>query len=384
MTEPDFTVGIEEEYLLVDRDTRDLPEAAPQAVHEKCAQALGERVTEEFLSAQIEVGTSVCQTIDDARAQLANMRGTISDIAQQQGLGLVAAATHPFADWKRQSSTAKDRYDVLSQEMQAVARRLLTCGMHVHVGIGDDDLRITIMNQLRYFLPHILALSTSSPFWQGRNTGLHSYRLTVFDSMPRSGMPPEFSGWSHYRHEVDMLKRTKVLSDETKIWWDIRPHPKFPTIEIRICDVCTSLDDALAIASLCACVTRMLFRLHRRNIGWRRYSQFLLSENRWRAQRYGIADSLIDFGKGELVAFPDLIEEVIDLTQKDAAALGCEADIRHLRTILETGTSAQRQLDVYRHAIDSGCDENQALRDVVDELIRETSACASQPAKQTA
>ena len=380
MSKPDFTIGIEEEYLLVDLETRDLAQNPPDRIQQTCKDCLGKRVTEEFLSSQIEVGTSVCDTVSQARDELIELRSTISEAARAEGIGLIASATHPFADWHEQKRTEKERYDALSQEMQAVARRLLTCGMHVHVGIDDDDLRITIMNQMRYFLPHILALSTSSPFWQGRNTGLKSYRLTVFDAMPRSGMPPEFPAWSDYQHEVDMLARTKVLTDPTKIWWDIRPHPKFPTIEIRICDVCSNLDDAVAIAALCACLCRMLYRLHRRNISWRSYSQFLLSENRWRAQRYGITDTLIDFGKGELVAFPGLLEEILDLIEKDIDALGCAREIAHLRTILRRGTSADRQVETYRRSIDAGHEEDKAMRDVVDGLLDDTMAFSREPA----
>ena len=379
MAKPDFTIGIEEEYLLVDLETRNLVQNPPGCIQKTCGERLGKRVTEEYLNSQIEVGTSVCKTISEARNQLIELRSTISEIARAEGIGLVASATHPFADWQDQKPTEKERYDVLSEEMQAVARRLLTCGMHIHIGVDDDDLRIKIMNQMRYFLPHLLALSTSSPFWQGRNTGLKSYRLTVFDAMPRSGMPPEFQAWSDYQKEVDMLARTKVVSDPTKIWWDIRPHPNFPTVEIRICDICTKLDDAVAIAALCACITRMLYRLHRRNICWRSYSAFLLSENRWRAQRYGATGTLIDFGKGELVPFAALLDEIIDLTEKDADALGCMNEINHLRTILKRGTSADRQVARYKKSIDDGREEGDAMRDVVDSLLEDTMAFATAP-----
>ena len=256
--------------------------------------------------------------------------------------------------------------------MQAVARRLLICGMHVHVGIDDDELRIDLMNQASYFLPHLLMLSTSSPFWRGEDSGLKSYRVSVFDELPRTGLPSRFESWSEYRRHVDVLVHAGLIEDASMIWWDIRPSARFPTLEMRITDVCPPLDDAVAIAALYQCVIRMLWRLRRGNQRWRIYDRMLIEENRWRAKRYGIDEGLVDFGKGEVVACATLLDELIELTAEDASALDCEAEILHCRTIIARGTSAHRQLATYAAALGGGSSGEQAVRDVVDLLIEET------------
>ena len=371
----DFTIGIEEEYLIVDPHSRDLVADPPQEMFKACEAALGGvigQVSPEFMRSQIEIGTRVCRSLGEARATLSDIRATISAIARDHGTVIVAASTHPFGEWTAQAHTDRDRYNVLAQDLQVVVRRLLICGMHIHVGIPDDDVRMDIINQARYFLPHLLALSTSSPFWQGHDTGLKSYRLSVFDELPRTGLPPQFDSFGEYQRTVDVLVKAGVIEDATKIWWDLRPSARFPTLEFRLSDMCPLLEDALCIAALFACICRMLLRLRRQNQRWRSYNSFLLDENRWRAQRYGTGNGMIDFGRGEIVPFAQLMEELLQLIAEDADALDATAEVRHVRTILERGTSADRQLQTYRSALDLGLSRQDALRAVVDLLISET------------
>src|SRR5690606_26994335 len=219
--------------------------------------------------------------------EIARLRRTIATAAAKHGLAPIAASTHPFAEWSQQRNTDKERYNTLARTMQVVARRMLICGMHVHLGIEDEALRFDLFGQLPYFLPHLLALSTSSPFWRGEPTGLRSYRLAVFNEMPRTGLPPAFASAEEYARTLDTLVRAGEIADGTKIWWDLRPSARFPTLEMRITDVCTRLDDGIAIAALYRCIARMLVRLRRRNQRWRHYSNFLIDENRWLAQRFG-------------------------------------------------------------------------------------------------
>ena len=253
-----------------------------------------------------------------------------------------------------------------------VARRLLICGMHVHVGIEDEALRFDLFNQLPYFLPHLLALSTSSPFWQGDQTGLHSYRLAVWNEVPRTGLPPTFSSPDEFHRTVATLVEAGEIEDATKIWWDLRPSARFPTLEMRITDICTRLDDTIAIAALYRCITRLLYRLRRANQRWRSYSRFLLDENRWLAQRFGPTHALIDFGKGAPVPFADLIDELVDLVGEDAAFFGCTAEVEHAREIAAEGTSADRQMRTYDRAVATGASAEEALKAVVDHLVEET------------
>ena len=373
-SEPPFTIGIEEEYLLVNPETRDLAIDVPDALMAECQRRLEDQVSPEFLQAQIEIGTSVCGNLKQAAQELAQMRKTVAEVAAEYGLAPIAAATHPFATWHEQKHTDKERYHVLAQDMQAVARRLLICGMHVHVGLGDDELRIDLLGQVSYFLPHLLALSTSSPFWQGVDTGLMSYRISVFDELPRSGLPESFESYGEYTRHVEILIRAGVIEDASKLWWDVRPSARFPTLELRIPDVCTRLRDGVAVAAMYVCILRMLYRLKRNNQRWRRYSNMLIQENRWRAQRYGYAEGLIDFGIGEIVPYADLLEEMIELVRVDALALDCLPEVEHARKIITGGTSAHRQLAVYKQAIEAGADNKQALEKVVDFLIEETVA----------
>ena len=370
--EPSFTVGIEEEYLLVDRETRDLVADPPAALMADCEKALGAAVRPEFLRCQIEVGSPVCNTLADARAAMANLRRTIADNAAKYGLAPIAASTHPFADWSEQRSTDKERYNQLATDLQVVARRMLICGMHVHVGIEDEQLRIDLFNQLPYFLPHLLSLSTSSPFWRGEATGLQSYRLAVLNELPRTGLPPTFESPNEYQRTVETLVNAGEIEDGTKIWWDLRPSARFPTLEMRITDVCTRLDDAITIAAIYRCLVRMLYRLRRSNQRWRHYSSFLVNENRWLAQRFGTEHELIDFGKGATVPFTDLVEELIALVRDDAAHFGCEREVARARQIATEGTSAVRQLALYDREVAGSASPDAALKAVVDQLIEET------------
>ncbi|MCY4362597.1 MAG: carboxylate-amine ligase [Gammaproteobacteria bacterium] len=373
MPEPAFTVGIEEEYLLVNRETRDLCNDTPETMVQECAALCGGQVTPEFLRSQIEVGTRPCKTIPEAREDLASLRSAVIEVAGRYGLAPIAASTHPFASWRDQRHTEKERYDILEHDMQAAARRMLICGMHVHVGIGDNELRIDLLNQFNYFLPHLLALSCSSPFWEGENTGLMSYRLTVFDALQRTGIPEQFSSYAEYERHINILKSAGVIDDASKVWWDLRPSARYPTLEARIMDVCTSLDDAACIAALTVCIMRMLYRLRKNNQRWRAYAQMLVTENRWRAMRYGPDEGLIDFGKSEIVPFDVLLEELIELVEEDADVLDCTAELVHARTILTRGTSAHRQLVAYERALRLGMDKQKALHAVVDMLITETA-----------
>jgi carboxylate-amine ligase len=262
----------------------------------------------------------------------------------------------------------------LSEELQTAARRLLICGMHVHVGVEDDELRIDLLSQMRYFLPHLLSLSTSSPFWEGMDTGLRSYRLTILDTLPRTGLPEHFESYAEYRRHVDALIDAGLLEDATKIWWDLRPSARYPTLETRIFDVCTSIDDAVCLAAITVCLLRRLYRLRQANQRWRIYSPMLLNENRWRAMRYGKDEGLLDLAKGALVPVPELIEEILELIAEDAQALDCTAEVAHAREILTRGTSAHRQVQAYERARQAGASEQEALREVVDFLIEETAA----------
>jgi len=367
--EPPFTIGIEEEYLLVDRQTRDLAVDVPDTLMAECERRLEAQVSPEFLQAQIEVGTRVCDNLKQAAIELASMRKTVAEVAAEHGLAPIAASTHPFADWYRQKHTDKERYNVLAQDMQAVARRLVICGMHVHVGIEDPHLRIDLMNQVKYMLPHMLALSASSPFWNGEPTGLLAYRLVIFKNLPRTGIPEEFVSWGEYERYVEVLVGAGLIEDATKLWWDIRPSLNFPTLEMRVSDMCTRLDDAMTIAAIYQSMLAYLYRLRRNNQRWRTYPPGMIDENIWRAQRYGSSGSLVDFGRGELVPMPELIEEFIELLAQDAVELDTRDEIRHARTIVSEGTSAHRQLATYEKALSEDASKHEALQAVVDELI---------------
>jgi glutamate---cysteine ligase / carboxylate-amine ligase len=373
LKEPTFTIGIEEEYLLVDQTSRDLVSEMPKALFKEARKALSGQVSREFLKAQIEVGTRVHKTVREAGRELAVLRKTVAGLAAAHGLAALAASTHPFARWSAQQPTERARYQSIARDLAGVARRMVICGMHVHVGIEDDELRIDLMNQARYFLPHLLVLSTSSPFAEGENTGLKSYRLAAYQELPRTGLPGRFDSWEEYSRTVDVLVGAGIIEDATKIWWDLRPSARFPTLEMRITDICTRLDDAVSVAALYVSIVRMLYRIRRSNQTWRTYPLFLLAENRWRAQRYGVTGTLFDFGKGELVPFGDLVEELLVLVREDAEALDCVAEVEDARTIVTRGTSAERQVALFERLLAEGASRQEALTAVVDHLIAETA-----------
>jgi len=372
LTPPSLTLGLEEEYLLVDPASRDLVAAPPEEFMARCEERLGAQVTHEFLQAQVEIGTSVCRDVGALRMQLAHLRATVAATAREFGMAMIAASTHPFANWRAQKKVEKERYSVLARDMQALASRLVICGMHVHAGIEDDELRIDLMNQASYFLPHLLALSTSSPFWGGQPTGLKAYRPTIFGDLPRSGLPEYFASAAEWRHMLHLLEQTGLCDDATKIWWDIRPSAKFPTLELRACDVCTRLDDAITIAALWQSILAALYRLRANNQTWRRYRRTLIEENKWLAQRHGIAAELADFGALARKPFGTLLEEIIEIVRDEAMRLGCLPEVLRAREILERGTSGDQQLNVYATAFGAGASEHEAAQAVVDWLIEET------------
>lgn len=369
---PTFTIGVEEEYFVVDRETRNLVPDIPESVRKALANPPVGMTSPEFIRSQVEIGTPVSENVNELTEHLAALRRFVSETVTDSNMAIIAASTHPFAVWGDQQFTNKERYRMLEQALQGVVRRLLICGMHVHVEIKDKDLRIDLMNQVAYFLPHILALSGSSPFWHGVDTGLKSYRPAVFRALPRTGIPDEFGDWSDYERQVDALVHTGVIEDSTKLWWDIRPSARYPTLEMRCADACTRYLDAIAIASLYQALLAMLYERRKQNQRWRIYSRMLIAENNWRAQRYGVDESLIDFGRGELVPVASLIDELIDLVSPHAEGLGSASQLERLRIIARNGTSSDRQLAVYNAACEGGADPEDAMRAVVDHLIGET------------
>ncbi|TPE51636.1 carboxylate-amine ligase [Amaricoccus solimangrovi] len=373
MDRPSLSLGIEEEYLIVDRAERDLVAEPDGAFFEECRAALGEQVSAEFLRCQIEVGTRPCETVAQAVAELRALRATIAECARNHGYAAIAASTHPFARWRDQHHTPKRRYDEIWSDIGAPASRMMICGMHMHVGVEDPDLRIDLMNQITYFLPHLLALSTSSPFWQGQDTRLACYRLTVMDALPRTGLPDTLASDAEYRALVAHLVETGCIEDGTRIWWDIRPSARFPTLEQRVTDVCPRLEDVAALAALFQGLVAFLFRLRRANQRWRIYPPTLILENRWRAQRHGAEARLIDHGRRRPADLEALVEELIELVGPDTEDLGCREELSGLRRIAMEGTSATRQRQVYAGRREAGSDHEAALRAVVDALIEEFS-----------
>jgi glutamate---cysteine ligase / carboxylate-amine ligase len=319
----------------------------------------------------------VCTRAADARDHLAHLRNEVGGIARRHGLALIAASTHPFTRWRTQRHTDKQRYKAIADDLKGVGRRMVVGGMHVHVGIDDNDQRIAVMNGMRPYLPLLLALSASSPFWQGENTGLKSYRTAIHDATPRSGMPEAFASWSDYQRTIGILVRSDVIEDATKIWWDLRPSARFPTLELRITDICPLMEDALSIAGLFRCLCRSLWRRTKKGRRSPSYPLLILNENRWRAQRYGLEQGFIDSRGEGIMSSSALLDKLLDLTGEDADDLGSSADLAHARTILARGTSADRQLAVYRQQLDRGVTRPRALRMIVDELIAETLDGAS-------
>lgn len=381
MERPPLDIGIEEEYQIIDPQTRELTSYVQQFLN--VGRVRGRRIQQEFMQSQVEIGTRVCKNIDEAREEIRHMRRTMLEIADSAGVWLAAAGTHPFSRWEDQVISESERYVEFVESMQHVVRSLLIFGMHVHIGFGDTpaqrELLITVMNQARYFVPHILALSTSSPFWMGHNTGLKSYRNIVFESMPRTGLPMEFRSWSEYENFTRVLANVGALQrtsdgqiDTTRIWWDMRPHPRYNTLEFRVCDMVTTLDEVICIAALFQALVAKLVKLREQNIMWRIYRRDLVRENKWRAVRYGVTGSLIDFGKEKQVPFPDLVDELIDFLDDVVDELGSREAVEYARVIARNGSSADRQLRVYEASLAAGLDQRAALQAVVDHLVEET------------
>ena len=361
---PSFTLGIEEEYQTVDPATRDLRSHVSTEMLAHGKLQLQERVKAEMHQSVIEVGTRVCRNIQEAAEDLFDLRRNMVRLAREHGLMLVAGATHPFADWRHQEIYDDPRYAKVVEDLQLVARANLIFGLHVHVGIEDREAAIRIMNSLRYFLPHILALSTNSPFWLGMETGYKSYRAKVFENFPRTNLPDSFSSYSEFESYVDLLVKTNCIDNAKKIWWDIRPHPFFNTIEIRICDIPLRAQETVAIAALIQAVVCKLWHLHSCNQDFRHYSRALIMENKFRAVRYGLDGSMIDFGKQQEVPTRDLIIELLDFIDGVVDELSSRTELDYIRTILEHGSGADRQLRVFRETND--------LRTVLDYMAAET------------
>src|SRR5450432_2012872 len=345
---PTFTIGIEEEYQTVDPSTGELRSHIQAELLQKGKMLLQERVKAEMHQSVIEVGTGICQNIKEAKAEVKMLRRGIVRLARENGLRLASVATHPFSDWRVQEIYPDDRYKHIVEDLQLVARANLIFGLHVHIGIEDRETAIHMMNHARYFLPHILALSTNSPFWLGMNTGLKSYRRKVFDKFPRTNIPDYFPSWGEYENFIKLLIKTNCIDNAKKIWWDIRPHPFFDTLEFRMCDVPMRVDETIAIAALIQATVAKLYQLHSRNQGFRLYRRELLMENKWRALRYGIEGNLIDFGKQTEVPFRDLMREYLEVIDDVVDELGSREELKYIRTMLAQGTGADRQLRVFR------------------------------------
>ena len=341
-----FTLGIEEEFQIVDPKTCELKSHVSEILDEG-KLLLGEKIKPEMIQSMIEVGTGVCRDIHEAREDITKLRCIISGLAAKKGMAIVAASTHPFSKWSEQEIYDGDRYKLLVDELQMVARSLLIFGLHVHVAVADLERRIHIMNAARYFLPHVLALTTSSPFWLGFNTGLKSYRSEVFKKFPRTEIPDHFESYAQYQAYVDLLIHMNCIPDGSKIWWDVRPHYMFPTLEFRVCDIPTRVDDTIAIAALFQAIVAKLHILIDKNLGFRIYHRRLILENKWRAIRYGLDGKLLDLGKQKEVPVKDLIHELLEFVDDVVDPLDSRREIEHIYTILDRGTSADEQLQVY-------------------------------------
>ncbi|MCA1577354.1 MAG: carboxylate-amine ligase [Acidobacteria bacterium] len=358
-----FTLGIEEEFQLVDPESRELRSHVSEIL-EDGKMLLGEQVKPEMIQSMIEVGTGICKDIQEARTDITNLRSVLSNLVRKRGLEIVAAGTHPFSHWQDQKIFENARYELIVEENQMIARSLLTFGLHVHVGIADPERAIQIMNAVRYMLPHVLALSTSSPFWLGVHTGLKSYRSEVFTRLPRTGIPDHFESDSSFQRYVALLIETGCIDDGKKIYWDVRPHPFFPTLEFRICDIPTRVDDTIAIAALIQALVVKVNKLLDQNLTFRLHHKMLIEENKWRAVRYGLDGRMIDFGKGKQVPTRELIRELLWFVDDVIDDLGSRHEVEHVNRILQRGTSADEQLQVWRETGD--------MKAVVDRLIEGT------------
>jgi carboxylate-amine ligase len=358
-----FTLGVEEEFQIVDPQTGELRSHVSELLASS-VPVLGDQIKRELHQSIVEVGTKICADVGELRDEIFRTRRELSNAAERVGLAVAAAGTHPFSRWQDQILSPGVRYDSIVEELQQLARSLLIFGLHVHVGVPDRSLMIDLMNEVRYFLPHLLALSTSSPFWMGRDTGLKSYRTTVFRRFPRTGVPDHFESWSEYENYIQLLVDLHSIDDAKKIWWDVRPHPQFGTLEFRVCDVPTKPEAAVMLGALVQAIVVKLYRLRVRNQGFRTYRRALIEENKWRAARYGIDGKLIDFGRRAEVPMRDLAIELLEFIDDVVDDLGSRRDIDYIHTVLREGTSADRQLAVFRETND--------LQAVVRHLIQET------------
>jgi carboxylate-amine ligase len=359
-----LTIGIEEEFQIVNAAGE--LKSHSETLLTAARPHLGERVKPEMMQSVIEVGTKICADVSEAREEIGELRGTLAALLARDGLRIASAGTHPFSHWQDQSVTEQERYKLLEEELQDVIRELLIFGLHVHVGIPDREARIEVMNEARYFLPHLLAISTSSPFWLTRNTGLKSYRQIIWQRFPRTGVPPEFGSYDEFENYVELLVRTKCIDDGKRIWWDLRPHAFYPTIEFRVCDAATMLEETLCIAALVQAICAKLLVLRERNLGFRRYMPQLVQENKWRAMRGGLDAKLIDFGKETEVPMRDLCIELLEFVDDVVDVLGSRREVEYLQTIVREGTSADRQIAVF--------ERTGHLHAVVDAVAAETIA----------
>ena len=365
-----FTIGVEEEFQIIDPQTGELRSHVMQLVSAASPDIL-EQVKGEMHQSIVETGTRICDSVGDLRIEMHRTRGELVAAAERAGLQVAAAGTHPFSSWIDQVISPGERYQNIVEELQQLARSLLIFGMHVHVAMPDKQTTIDMMNMVRYFLPHLLALSTSSPFWMGRNTGLKSFRTTVFRRFPRTGVPEQFESWSAYENFINLLVKLNCIDNGKKIWWDVRPHPTFGTLEFRMCDVTTKVEEAVAIAALTQAIIVKLHRLYTSNMSFRLYRRALIEENKWRAARYGIEGKLIDFGKEAEVPMRELASELLEFVDDVLDDLGSRSAVEYVHTILNEGTSAERQLRVYEQTGD--------LKAVVRHLVDETRGGVTQP-----
>jgi len=372
---PTFTLGIEEEYQTIDPETRELRSHVHTEILSKGKQRTNDSVKAEMHQSVVEVGTKVCRDIKEARQNVVELRREMIGLAKEAGMLLAAGGTHPFSDWRHQQIYDDDRYHTLVQDLQLVARANLIFGLHVHVGVEDRETTIQLMNAARYFLPHLLALSTNSPFWLGMNTGLKSYRCKVFDKFPRTNIPDNFYSWADFENYVNLLIKTNCIDNAKKIWWDVRPHPFFSTLEFRICDIPMRVDETIALAALIQATIAKLHKLLAKNQTFRVYNRALIMENKWRAARYGLEGKLIDFGKQVELDEHELIREYLEFVDDVVDELGSRDEINYVHQMLEQGTGADRQLKVFAETGD--------LKKVVDYMVEETQAGLAESASTT-
>src|ERR1700676_3501337 len=361
-----FTIGVEEEFQIIDPETLELRSHVVQLISSAAARGVADLVKQEMHQSIVETGTKICENVSELRIEMHRTRSELVMAAESTGLRVAAAGTHPFSSWIDQVISPGERYQNIVEEMGQLARSLLIFGMHIHIAMPDKQTTIDMMNMVRYFLPHLLALSTSSPFWMGRNTGLKSFRTTVFRRFPRTGIPEIFESWSAYENFVNLLIKLNCIDTGKKIWWDVRPHPTFGTLEFRMCDVPTRVEETVAIAALTQALVVKLHRLYKGNMGWRIYRRALIEENKWRAARYGIEGKLIDLGKEMEVPTRELVPELLEFVDDVLDELGSRSAVEYIHTILNEGTSAERQLRIYEQTGD--------LKEVVRHLVAETRA----------